>query len=209
MNLSVKSKIIPAIAIVLLILAGPAAYYGSALWIKTIGIEVKPGKAYEPQKTQFFLQNDPQWKDNLIGQSGLRLGGYGCLVSALTSSISQLGHETTPRELNDLFARNGVYTAGGEVIWYKISEVIPGIKYQYKRVFSSSTLEEDLRQRRLPIVKVRYKRTGVFHWVLVVGADKEDFLIMDPLNPNKEVVSLGTHGKVHAYRVLQKTEEMR
>ena len=60
-------------------------------------------------------------------------------------------------------------------------------------------------QGRLPIVKVKYHKTGIFHWVLIVGANEEEFLIIDPLVQDEEIIELKTHGRVYAYRVLSKT----
>lgn len=204
-----KSIVLSVVILLLLISFVPAGYLVSAVWIKSFGIGVLPETAHKPQKVQVFLQNDPQWKDELLGDSGQNLARIGCLVSVLASDIDYLGYKTNPADLNRLFNANGVYTNSGEVIWNKISEAIPNIKYDYMRVFTSRTLENDLKNGRLPIVKVRYNKTGIFHWVLVIGSDNQDFLIMDPLNPNKKAIRLGTHGRVYAYRVLNNVSKNR
>lgn len=201
-----SKKIILSVVILLILISSiPAGYLVSAVWIKSVGINVSPDTVQKPQEVQFFLQNDQKWKDELLGDSGQNLAQVGCLVSVLASDIDYLGYNTNPSDLNRLFNLNGIYTSSGEVIWNKISEAIPNIKYDYKRVFTSRTLENDLENGRLPIVKVKYKKTGIFHWVLIIGSDNKDFLIMDPLNQNKEVIRLGAHGRVYAYRVLDKS----
>ena len=79
------------------------------------------------------------------------------------------------------------------------------VNYSYSRVFSSRTIENDLRNNRLPIVNVRYNGTGITHWVIIVGAKDGNFFIFDPLNKNETPIPLHMHGKVYAYRVLFKT----
>jgi len=48
------------------------------------------------------------------------------------------------------------------------------------------------------------KARGSKEWctTLIVGATKEDFLVMDPLNGSREFTPLSAHGKVYAHRVL-------
>ena len=178
-------------------------HYGEALWIKKMGIRAVPHETRVPDESiKVFLQNDPEWKDDFIGSSRFKFGGHGCLVSVLASAINHMGIETDVRELNGLFTEKGVYNPEGEVIWYKIGEAVPGVGYRYSRVFSGRTFQEDLNKGLLPVIMVRYHKTGVFHWVLIVGSDGEDFLIIDPLKQDKKPDRLGTHGKVYAYRVL-------
>ncbi|MCG8501316.1 MAG: hypothetical protein MJB12_13025, partial [Firmicutes bacterium] len=123
------------------------------------------------------------------------------------AALNTLDVETDPQALNNVFADSDVYTPTGEVIWYKIKDAVPGVDYHYQRIFNSRTLENDLRQGKLPIVQVRYHKKGIFHWVLIVGADDEDFLMMDPLQQDKKLTRLNNHGKVYAYRVLHAREE--
>ena len=202
-NKSVRILII-ALSLILLVIGGFGIYYGRALFIKKIGINVKPTKMFKPYGVNYYLQNDSKWEKNPIGSSRYTMGGHGCLISVLATSMDYLGYETDPQGLNTIFSNQGVYTENGDVIWYKINEAIPQINYEYKRVFESSTIEKDLEEGRLPIVKVKYHKSGIHHWVLIVGADKDGFLISDPLNENKSPMPLGVHGRVYAYRVLVK-----
>jgi len=177
-------------------------YCGRILWIKKFGINIKPSEEIQPYTVEFFIQNDNRWKDFNLGNSNFNIGGYGCLLSVIASSCDYLGYETNPKSLNKVFTDGGVYTDSGDVIWYKINETIPNIKYKYKRNFSRNTIQSDLKNGFLPIVMVKYKKTGIYHWVLIVGSTNDDFLIVDPLNQEKELIPLKTHGNVYAYRVL-------
>ena len=94
--------------------------------------------------------------------------------------------------------------AGADLIWYKINEAFPEVNYEYSRTFDSKTIEDHLKNNRLPIVNVKIHETGYTHWVVILGSKDGDFLIFDPLNKDKEPIPLSTHGKVYAYRVLVK-----
>ena len=197
-------KIIAVIIIVAGILA--SAYPASVLYIKNMGISIKPSEAISPYDVEFFLQYDKRWGNEYLSPSNYKLAQRGCLLSIIASSCDYLGFDTNPKDLNKLFVENNVYTAGGEVIWYKINETIPSITYEYSRIFNSKTIMTDLKEGYLPIVLVKYHKTGYNHWVLIIGSTRDDFLIVDPLDMNKKPMPLKTHGKVYSYRVLKDVE---
>jgi hypothetical protein len=90
------------------------------------------------------------------------------------------------------------------LIWYKINEVFPDIDYRYGRIFSREKIEKDLEKGLLPIVNVKYNKTGITHWVLIVGAKDGEFIICDPLGDGSSSRLLSEHRNVFAYRVLEK-----
>lgn len=190
------------VTIVVVAATGFASQYGRAYWIKTHGMTVVPSHAQSVADIPFYLQNDPRWGAESMGTSAYRLGGSGCLVACLAAASASFGVETDPGRLNQAFSARGVYTSTGDVIWTKIAEAVPGVTYEYERVFDAGTLEADLRAGRLPLVKVKYHGSGAPHWLLIIGAGKEDFLVMDPLNEVSGATRLSLHGKVFAYRVL-------
>ncbi len=195
------------IVIVALVLVAPIYYAGKIVWIKKIGINIQPTKSHQVVEVPFYLQNDPSWAEDQMGRSSTNMAESGCLVSSIASSLKNFEIEKSPQEVNQIFSVGEVYTSSGEVIWMKINKTIPEIDYSYKRFFGSKALEKDLSEGKLPIVKVRYNKWGIYHWVLIVGATEDEFLIMDPLNPDKQPSPLSTHGRVYAYRVLEKIEQ--
>ena len=178
-----------------------AIYAGQNYFTKFFGKTLTPSGDFEVHGVEYYLQNDPEWSDDVIGGSGRRMGGTGCLVTCIASAITDLGVPVTPKEVNERLGAVGGYQ-GADVIWYKINEAFPEIDYKYSRVFSSETIESDLESGLLPIVNVKYKRGGVTHWLLVVGAEGGEFLVYDPLNAEKAPIGLSVHGRVYAYRVL-------
>jgi hypothetical protein len=173
-----------------------------AVYISKVGITLRPSRDYEVREVTYYLQNDPVWSKDTIGETSQTLGGVGCLISCAASAMTELGIDITPAELNERLSEVGGFS-GASLIWYKIHEAIPEVDYTYSRVFSAETIENDLSEGRLPIVNVRYFG-GATHWVLIIGAKDGEFMIYDPLNREKTPIPLSTHGKVYSYRVLVK-----
>lgn len=193
-----------SILLTICVLVAYAGYYVIASrLIKYNGKELIPSKDYPIHEVTYYLQNDPHWSGDNIGNSSYTMGGAGCLITCVASSICDLGVSITPQELNHkLAAIDGFDDA--ILLWYKIHEAVPEADYKYSRIFSSRTIEKDLREGRLPIINVKYRGGGITHWLLVVGAKDGEFMVYDPLNQDKEPIPLSTHGKVYAYRVLVK-----
>jgi hypothetical protein len=178
-----------------------AFYVGRAYYIKHFGINLVPKKDYPVQVSSYYRQNDPKWKDIEIGASKRKMGSTGCLISCVATAISELSSSVTPEGFNTKLTEVDGFQ-GADLIWYKINEAYPDINYRYSRIFSNKTIESDLEKGLLPIVNVRYKKTGVTHWVLIVGAKDGEFIICDPLDDGFSSRLLSEHGKVYAYRVI-------
>ncbi len=186
----------------LLIITIVWTYFIKITSIKNYWIIVEPSKTIVPKQVDFYRQDNPEWSEEKIWKTKLSLWGYGCLLSVIATSLCDLGYNTTPKELNSVFSKNNVYDENWEIIWYKIHSVIPEVDYEYKRIFSSSTIEDALEEWLLPMVKVKYHKKGAFHWVLVTWAKNWEFLVADPLESSKSLIPLDEHWKVYAYRVL-------
>jgi len=191
---------------ILLLFATPFLIYaGRVYFIKNFGVELTPSKDYPVAITGYYRQNDPQWKDDTIGNSVRKMGNTGCLISCVATAISDLNVPITPKELNATLTQNSGFQ-GADLIWYKINESIPEVDYRYSRIFSSKTIEKDLERGLLPIVNVHYFKTGITHWVLIVGAKDGEFIICDPMDDGTKTRLLSEHGKVYAYRVIERTQ---
>jgi len=180
-----------------------AAYAGSVTYIKRYGIRLVPSQDHPVTVQQFDLQNDPRWSGDAIGTSSRQMGGTGCLVTSVSTAIAHLGVPMDPQQLNRLLSQNGGYQ-DADLLWYKIKDSVPPVDYHYQRIFTSRTIERDLEAGLLPIVNVKYHKTGYTHWVLIAGAKDGDFLILDPLGDGRTSMRLSEHGKVYAYRVIRK-----
>lgn len=177
-------------------------YVATAFYIKNIGIELNTDKNFDYlREVEYFQQNDPRWADERLGNSNFTLAEQGCTIADVAMVLRYLGNEIDPKLLNAELTKNNAYTENGNLLWYKLEELY-AVEYKFRRVFFGGTLENDLEKGILPIVRVKYGEKGLEHWVLVVGADENDFLIMDPLNKGKTLTRLGEYGKVYAYRAI-------
>lgn len=183
-----------------------AFYAGRVYYIKKFGINLVPSKDYPVNILSYYRQNDPEWQNIEIGTTERKMGSTGCLISCVSTSISQLSSQVTPDEFNyKLTQVNGFQ--GADLIWYKINEAFPNIDYRYSRIFNNKKIESDLEKGLLPIVNVKYYKTGITHWVIIVGAKDGEFIICDPLGDGHSTMLLSEHGKVYAYRVIEKVIE--
>ena len=191
--------LITLLAVAALVIALP---FGRAFVIKNYGIDLTPNGEIPLHEVKAFLQNDASWAQDKLGASSFGMGGHGCLVCCVASAMCALGMETDSGKLNKLLFEKGVYTPDGDIIWSNLKAL--GLTYDYNNDFDASVLEKHLQNGLLPMVKVKYKGKGAYHWVLVTGSTQEDFMVIDSLHAAKEPIPLKTHGKVYAYRVLQK-----
>lgn len=182
------------------------AYVIGAFYIKNIGIVPRTDKNFDYSRDiEYFLQNDPRWANKNLGDSDYTLAEQGCTIADSAMVLQYFGYEIDPGLLNDELIKDEAYTKNGNLLWYKLEELYP-VEYKFRRVFSAGTLEKNLKNGILPIVRVKYGELGLEHWVLIVGADGSDFLVMDPLNQNKTLTRLEEYGKVYAYRAIVKNE---
>lgn len=193
------AKVFLLLIFAMILLAG--GYAAAHLYIKKYGISLSSGDDIEPRYKIHYLQNDARWAQEKIGNSKYSMGEAGCLLTSVANVLSDLDIDITPQEVNEKLTEADGYL-GADLIWYKLHEIIPETDYKYKRIFNGATIEKDLKNGLLPIVNVRFNKTGVTHWVVIVGAKDGDFLIIDPADRTLTPIPLATHGKVYAYRVI-------
>ena len=158
---------------------------------------------YAVADVEFFLQNDPQWAGETLGDSQYGMGGSGCLVCCIAASLDAQGFDTDPGLLNAAFSEHSVYNSEGEVLWNNIAEAVPGARAELPDRVDTDRLEEAVAQGLFPIVKVKYKGSGYQHWVLIIGAADGEYLCMDPLNADKKPLPLSAHGgAIYRYRIV-------
>lgn len=128
-----------------------------------------------------YYQRDSEWKDERLGNSSYTIGSSGCLLTCITSAISDTEEKTTPKELNKIFSEKGVYDENGNLQWGILDE-IDGFHTEVYSEVSQDIVDECLEKGRYPIVKVRTMHgTGANHYVLIVGAENGEYICMDPL----------------------------
>lgn len=167
------------------------------------GIQVNPTVNHVvSEQVVLYRQDDEKWADDKLGDSVYSMAGSGCLVSCIASAISNVENRITPGELNALFSENGVYDTEGNIQWGQISE-LEGFEVEVLSSPSNEIIEKCLAEGKYPIVRVRMKGLGNFHYVLIVGTKAGKYVCMDPLED--ELTMLSDYGnRVYAIRCVWK-----
>lgn len=173
------------------------------------GIILMPSQSYEVCEIPYYLQNDDRWAKDKLGTSAYQMSSSGCLTTAIAASLSaqaqpeDKGHQMTPGELNQIFSKDGVYNAAGDIMWANIPEALPDAEVYVAPFIKDNQVEQYLSEGRYPLIKVKMNGTGAKHWLVIIGADESGYLCLDPLNSEKAPVSLSKHGnKAYSMRVV-------
>jgi len=202
-SISKRKKIVIAVAAIIVLLACTitGGYAVRHFYTKIFGIRITPAIDSPVAQTAYYLQNDPLWGSDTIGNSKSEMSNTGCLISCVASAMGELGVPVTPGELNEQLTEAGGFESD-ILLWYKINEIFPEVDYKYSRIFNSATIDEDLANGLFPIVNVKYLNSFATHWVMIVGAEDGEYMVYDPLNTEQKMIPLSIHGKVYAYRTL-------
>ena len=194
MNLINRKKIVIIVVIaVIIIAAGFSAVY---IYKNRNAKTITPASEITKNVTAFY-QKDRLWKDDNLGESEYKMGDSGCLVTCISSMIVMQNinvydiYPIDPKTVNEYFSENEVYDSEGNLDWDMAGNVLD-VKFVRKETsdITNSDLENLLENDIYPIVCVKMPSSGNYHFVLLVGADENSFLCMDPLNENGEAVSL-------------------
>lgn len=132
-----------------------------------------------------YWQRDPRWKDKPLGTSGT-IGSYGCVMTAETNVLNQLGIVTNPVVNNAWRTSNGGYHNGNLIVWEKVSEQHPDIIWEGK---TWNPTDEQIKQKiaaGCPLVMLVDHNEGTSaldeHWVNSIPspADDDAIWIHDP-----------------------------
>lgn len=198
--------ILPAAGCFLLALAALLAWRhrgGSAE-----GVELQSTKVHPLPEAVYYLQKDEKWASDPLGESRFTMGSSGCLVTCLATLFDLYGESVTPGELNRLFTEQGVYNASGDVIWGNISSVYPEATVTVYKSVDEQAIETALDQQQYPLVRVKNRGDGYWHWVLLLGSGDDGYLCMDPLYSEKVARPLSAHGNtVYSWRLVTLPEK--
>jgi len=167
---------------------------GTELWIKKAGICLKPAAAF-PVAT---LKNI-YWQDSA---SAVDWKGLSAEEISFTLASAALFHSFNPMYnpalLRAYYARADVYKPGGEVYLKKVEDTVESVAYIYKRIFMGGTLNSMLVEGKFPLLKVNVPNSAAKQWVMVLGADRDDFIVLDPLAKSKKLSRLSDYNKVYS-----------
>ena len=159
----------------------------------------------------FFSQKDTLWAGDLLGDSSFTMETSGCLTACLAAelrmqdiSIPEI-NAMDPGTLNSFFSGKQVYDREGNIQWDPLSSAL---NVSLERINGISAMRKTdltalLSEGIYPIVRVRVKGLGNFHYVLLVKCQDGQFWCMDPLHAEEELVPLSAFGnRIYAIRYL-------
>ena len=131
-----------------------------------------------------FLQKDPRWGSDQLGHSADSMASDGCLVTATSMALANLGFQTNPKDLNARLTETDSFTPRGWLIWDGIRKVTAG---RAEAVFHDEVSEQIINgcmmDGQYPLVQF-YLKNGRSHWAMVVKRDAQGYHMRDPLRPS-------------------------
>lgn len=189
-----KKIIILLIIIIACAVSGITAVY---LYKNRYAEKITPSVKITADNTVTFYQKDDLWKNDSLGNSEYHMGDSGCLTTCIASellmqniSVDEIP-DITPGTLNEFFSKNNVYDSEGNLQWDVAGSAL-NVTFMKKETseISQTELENLIERNVYLIVCVKMPSSGNYHFVLLVGSDEKSFLCMDPLNKDRNVVSM-------------------
>jgi hypothetical protein len=137
----------------------------------------------------YLSQQDPQWKNDVLGFASDpkdTIGYVGCALTSVSMLLSGYGFQETPQSLNQkLKAKQGFVDSG--IRWDVVSQVHPEVKLQSNIRCETSDaplgqIDAALNAGQPVVVRVDASpNPGLqWHYVLVYARQGEDYLMLDP-----------------------------
>lgn len=127
-----------------------------------------------------FAQGDPRWAEDLLGPTDSTIGNEGCAVSSAAMVLAFYGVSVDPGVLNAFLTKNDGYTPQGWLYWEKVAAFAPGkAKHIYEDAPSYYLIDSNLLRGNPVIIRIRL-RSGITHFVVIVGKRGFRYLIQDP-----------------------------
>lgn len=152
----------------------------------------------------YFLQKDRSWASGRLGTGGSTMGGEGCTVCCVAMGVSALGRPMNPGEVRAALERTGGFTDSGLLVWSAVGRITDGaVRVEIPRL-SHAVIDTELSEGRPVLAHIMLGETYP-HWVLIVGKDGQEYLVMDPLNPMRIVARMSDIAPaIRSIRVLRR-----
>ena len=132
-----------------------------------------------------YSQIDPRWKSDRLGNTSDTMGSDGCLVTAASMALTNLGFQTNPKDLNKRLTHTKSYTKNGWLIWDGIRRVTDGrAKATFYDKVDAPTIDACMRRGEYPMVQF-YLPNGRSHWAMIVKHDARGYHMRDPLRTSE------------------------
>lgn len=172
------------------------------------GLNVPDVKQYSSPWGEQEYDTASNWADNPT------ISKWGCALTSATMALQYNGHDVNPGSLNTWLNNNNGYLRNGSILWPAISRYSrfsknttspDGSLLEFKRYGKDEiSLNELLDARKPGLVKLPNPQ----HFVVVKGANTGDYLINDPGQENKALLSEaeGLHGAYTQVNVLSPSQ---
>lgn len=131
-----------------------------------------------------FLQKDPRWGSERLGKSSDTMASDGCLVTATSMALANLGFQTNPSDLNARLTQADSFTPRGWLIWDGIRKVTAGrAEAIFHDEVSEDIIDSCMRNAQYPLVQF-YLKNGRSHWAMILRRDARGYHMRDPLRPS-------------------------
>ena len=132
-----------------------------------------------------FLQKDARWGSERLGKSSDTMASDGCLVTATSMALVNLGFQTNPSDLNKRLTQTNSFTPRGWLIWDGIRKVTAGLaEAEFHDDVSESIINGCMMEGKYPLVQF-YLKNGRSHWAMILKRDGRGYHMRDPLRPSK------------------------
>ena len=127
-----------------------------------------------------YLQGDPAWGQDQLGQSVHTIGQVGCAMTSAAMVMKFYGIDTDPGRLNVFLRENGGYDEDNDLRWEGPTALAPDqVRHKYEDLPSYYLMDSNLLHGNPVIVRLRLSN-GITHFVVVMGKEGFDYLIRDP-----------------------------
>ena len=133
-----------------------------------------------PDRSAYY-QKDTRWAGERLGRSSDTMGSDGCLVTAASMALANLGFQTNPSDLNARLTQTDSFTPRGWLIWDGIRKVTGGrAKAHFYDDVSEDVINSCMRRGDYPLVQF-YLKNGRSHWAMILKRDGRGYHMRDPL----------------------------
>lgn len=137
----------------------------------------------------YYLQIDSRWEKDRIGGSNETIGNVGCTLCCVSMSLFHLGYQVTPQDLNRQLVSVDGYTERGWLKWDSLRKIFNSIQIDIPKNPSHKMIDRALIANQPVITKILLNNS-IDHWVLIIGKNKHNYIVMNPLNTDKSLQKL-------------------
>lgn len=150
-----------------------------------------------------FYQKDKRWGHEKLGKTNDTLASDGCLVTAASMALANLGFQTNPSDLNKRLTHTDSFTSRGWLIWDGIRRVSGGkATARFYKSVDDGKINQCINDGFYPLVQF-YLPNGRSHWAMILDRSDKGFHMRDPLRKaNKPLIFPHKTEKFRALRCV-------